>query len=54
MLVEIEHNVVNVFNVKKLNEIHIEEIWISSNLKKKIPSSQRSMRQEELVDIVVF
>ncbi len=32
MLVETEHNVVNVSNVKKLDEIHIEEIWISSNL----------------------
>jgi hypothetical protein len=26
MLVETEHNVVNVSNVKKLDEIHIEEI----------------------------
>lgn len=37
MLVETEHNVVNVFNAKKLDEIHIEEIWISSNLWKKNP-----------------
>jgi hypothetical protein len=34
MLVETEHNVVNVFNVKKLDEIHIEENFFKS-LKKK-------------------